>query len=379
MTGLRILHVVSEYSRREAIGRTIAETASRVPGEHHLLAARINDGGESFASARAVGGSLSWFTFSRRRAIAEVLRTVRPDVVHIHGGVLVPFLSRPFRQERVAYTLYAWPRLPSVTELLASRWTELRRSNVLRPRVLLTTLIGPRSLAFALGRSTSAPALSPDPDVVARLGARSTALPSGAATDSRRARPVAGQPVVLFAGRAETVRGIDTLLEAFPSVLDAVPGARLRLLLLPTAELPMVLERIATSGLADAVEVRTDPVADLADELAAAQVGVWPFKYDYTTSPPAMALAEAMAVGLPVVSTPVACVRSIATDGRNASLVPVGDAAALASAITALLTDPALWASRAVEGLATVADHHNWERASAATAATYAASVEQAA
>ncbi len=177
--------------------------------------------------------------------------------------------------------------------------------------------------------------------------------------------------MILFAGRAETVRGIDTLLDALPIVRRVVPTARLRLLLLPTPELPAVLDRIETAGLGAAVDVVTEPIADLADELAAAQVGAWPFKFDYTTSPPAMALAEAMAVGLPVVSTPVACVRSIATHGVNATLVPVGDAEALAQGIIGLLTDRARWDRQAAAGLATIADHRNWDAAAAATERVY--------
>lgn len=378
---IRILHIVSEFSRREAIGRTIVETAGHLPGEHHLLAARTHEGTECFTSVHEVGGSLSLFTLERRAEVAAAVAAVDPDVIHVHGGVLAPLLGtgKALRGRKVIYTLYAWPRLPALRDLRASRWHELRQSNVLRPRVLATSLLGARGLSAILRRSTASPVLSPDPTVVSRLGAGATALPSGAATDERRAAPSADRPVVLFAGRAETVRGIDTLLDAFPAVVDAVPGARLRLLLLPTAELPAVLARIEAHGLGPSVEVCTDPVADLSDELAAAQVGVWPFKYDYTTSPPAMALAEAMAVGLPVVSTPVACVRSIAADDQNASLVPVGDAAALAQAITALLVDQQRWDRLSEAGLATIADHHNWLEAARVTCTAYIDSMELAA
>ena len=41
---MRIVHIISEFSRHEAMGRSIAETVARVPGEHHLIAARIHDG-----------------------------------------------------------------------------------------------------------------------------------------------------------------------------------------------------------------------------------------------------------------------------------------------------------------------------------------------
>jgi glycosyltransferase involved in cell wall biosynthesis len=122
---------------------------------------------------------------------------------------------------------------------MASAWgratvTEMRRSNVLQPRVVLTTLLPRAGVRAALRRSGTSTVLTPDPRVLERLGgtvgsAPVLRLPSGAPRDDRRARPDELSPVVVFAGRAETVRGVDTLLAAFPEVRRAVPGARLRL------------------------------------------------------------------------------------------------------------------------------------------------------
>ena len=53
------------------------------------------------------------------------------------------------------------------------------------------------------------------------------------------------------------------------------------------------------------------------------------------------ALIEAMATGLPVISTPVAGVPEIVEDGVSGVLVPPGDAAALAGGIERLAADPA--------------------------------------
>jgi glycosyltransferase involved in cell wall biosynthesis len=51
---------------------------------------------------------------------------------------------------------------------------------------------------------------------------------------------------------------------------------------------------------------------------------------------------QAMACGLPVISTPVGSIGEIVQDGDTGRLVPPEDAPALAAAIESLLADPAL-------------------------------------
>ncbi|WP_233625498.1 glycosyltransferase family 4 protein [Actinoplanes sp. ATCC 53533] len=172
----------------------------------------------------------------------------------------------------------------------------------------------------------------------------------------------------MFAGRAENVRGLDTLLAAFPLVRARIPGARLRLLLIPRPELPAILAR---AGTAEAVEVVTEPVTDLLAELAAAQVGAWPFKFDYTTSPPAMAVVEAMSVGLPVVATDVACVRAVLQPGVTGLAVPPARPAALADALVTVLGDEITWRRYARAGVRSVVERLGWDRAAAVTAEAY--------
>ena len=54
------------------------------------------------------------------------------------------------------------------------------------------------------------------------------------------------------------------------------------------------------------------------------------------------ALMQAMACGLPVVTTPVGSIGEIVQDGETGRLVPPGDASALGAAIEALLADAPL-------------------------------------
>jgi colanic acid/amylovoran biosynthesis glycosyltransferase len=75
-----------------------------------------------------------------------------------------------------------------------------------------------------------------------------------------------------------------------------------------------------------------------------------------------VALMEAMAAGLPVVSTRVSGIPELVQDRRTGLLAPPGDAAALADALESLQRDP-LWARRlAEEGRRHVLAHFNLQR-----------------
>jgi alpha-maltose-1-phosphate synthase len=373
--GPSVVHLIAEYSAHEAMGRTVAETAGRVPGRHFLVTSHAHDGTEAFAGVDELGGAVGSFPLGRTAALAGVLARLRPDVVHLHAGALGPLQAAMpvLRPYRTVLTAYAWPTVPGPTAWRRASLAEMRASNVLQARVALTTLL-PSSLATAaLHRAGVSTVLTPDPRVAARLGHRPgitvTRLPSGAPADERRARWTSNAPTVVFAGRAETVRGLDTLLAAWPTVRERVPDARLRLLLIPRPELPAILDRAV---LLDGVEIVTEPVPDLLAELSAAQVGTWPFKFDYTTSPPAMAVAEAMSVGLPVVATDVACVRAVLEPDVNGLAVPPAHPRALASAISGLLRDQLAWKRYSEAGLRSVRDKLGWDRAASVTAAAYA-------
>jgi glycosyltransferase involved in cell wall biosynthesis len=83
-----------------------------------------------------------------------------------------------------------------------------------------------------------------------------------------------------------------------------------------------------------------------------------------------MAVAEAMAVGLPVVSTPVACVRSVMRPNIDGIAVRPGDAVELAEALTTLLTSEASWNRFARAGQEAV-QRLTWDKGAEATMALY--------
>jgi glycosyltransferase involved in cell wall biosynthesis len=159
-----------------------------------------------------------------------------------------------------------------------------------------------------------------------------------------------GSALVAGAGRLHRQKGWPTLLDAAARWRSSRPDVRVVLQGSGVLERDL-RERIAALDLSGTVDlvVRTDGVADL---LAAADVVVVPSVWE---SGPLVA-AEALALGRPVVATPVGFVPALIEDGVSGRIVPIGDAAALAAAVEGLLDDPAAACAMGVAGAARVAE-----------------------
>ncbi|HYE00181.1 MAG TPA: glycosyltransferase family 4 protein [Alphaproteobacteria bacterium] len=93
---------------------------------------------------------------------------------------------------------------------------------------------------------------------------------------------------------------------------------------------------------------------DLATLYAACDLMVWPAVNEAY----GMALLEAQAAGLPVVAGRTLGVPDVVADGETGRLAPVGDAAAFAAAVAALLDDPAGRLAFGAAARRRVAAHH---------------------
>ena len=116
-------------------------------------------------------------------------------------------------------------------------------------------------------------------------------------------------------------------------MLLSEPGAHL-LVVGDGPERPHLERRAAALGMADRVTFAGNR-ADVPDMLASADVFVLP---SLTEALPTV-VAEAMAAGLPVIANPVGGTPEM-VDDHTGLLVPPGDPAALARAISAVLGDP---------------------------------------
>jgi len=145
------------------------------------------------------------------------------------------------------------------------------------------------------------------------------------------------EPLVVSVGHLVVRKRHHVLIEAFAEVLRRRPQARL-VIIGGDANEPAYRERLQREIVDRGLEGR----ARLAGNLPPAQVADWLRAADLFALGTARegccnAVLEALAVGLPVVTTPVGDNAEFVRPGENGALVPVDDAAAFALAIDATL------------------------------------------
>ena len=150
------------------------------------------------------------------------------------------------------------------------------------------------------------------------------------------------RPLLLSVGRLVETKGYGILLEAYARL--KAKGIAFRAVIVGQGPLRQALQRrLAALGLSDAVELRP---AMSRDELRALYGQAFAFVLPSVVAPsgdrdgiPNVVL-EAMAMGLPVVSTTVSGIPEAVQDRRTGLLVPPGDPNALARAVEVLLRRP---------------------------------------
>lgn len=141
---------------------------------------------------------------------------------------------------------------------------------------------------------------------------------------------------LLTVGRMASVKGMPILLEAIKQLQKDHPD--LKLMVVGDGPERADFERRAKQlGISDQVEfVGYQSQAEVRERLAEADVFVLP---SFAEGVPVV-LMEAMAAGVPVVTTRIAGVAELVDHDHSGLLVPPGDTHALANAIDTLLTNP---------------------------------------
>lgn len=201
-----------------------------------------------------------------------------------------------------------------------------------------------------------------------RLRERITVMPFGVDTNefapARRDPMVRDEfaiahdaPLVTMLARYQSVKGHANLLDAAPLILDAFPAARFLLVggaVFETNDAKATRQMIQARAAADERLRRAIVFADFRRDiprvLGASDVLVCPSDFESY----GLANLEAMACGVPVVSTNVGGPSETIVDGETGFLVPPRDPAALAARVNQLLGDRDLRARMGAKGRARV-------------------------
>ncbi len=174
--------------------------------------------------------------------------------------------------------------------------------------------------------------------------------------------------MILFVGRMDPVKGLDTLVRAMAKVVEWEPQWQDQACLCivggdKTDDRERMDEEMARIdalrhelGLASVAQfLGSLPQEELPYYYNAAQVVVVPSRYESF----GMVALEAMACGTPVIASNVGGLASIVRDGQTGYLVPDGDEVALALRLRQLLDDPDLRCRLGRHGRAT-AEAYGW-------------------
>ncbi|WP_353938318.1 glycosyltransferase [Streptomyces ficellus] len=347
----------------------VARVVTDVVGAHLALGMRVAvacpPGTPLAAAVRGLGAEVHPWRAGREpgrrlvaesRRIAELVDLVRPDLVHAHSAK-AGLAARIAVRGRVptVYQPHAWSfeAVGGVTGALARRWERWAAARW-TDRVVCVSEAERRRGEHAGVRAAWA-VIHNGVDV-----ARFATGMDRAAARAALALPAAA-PLVVCVGRLCRQKGQDTLLQAWPAVLDRVPHARLALV--GDGPSAPALRAAAPRSVTFA-----GAVADTAPWYRAADLVVLPSRWEGL----ALAPLEAMAGGRPVLLTDVDGARESLPPGHAAHcLVRPDDPAALAAALAGLLRRPILRQALGRQARQHVLQRFDVRRAGAALADVY--------
>lgn len=279
------------------------------------------------------------WSMSAYRTIRRAVREFRPDVVHFHTmGELspsalfamgqIPALLTIHGPEEYTKTMLAWYLDPSMfrggVSVANLTWAGRAQYGFFRYLQRPLYKLGIRRLRLILAPSQYfARELARE-----HFGTRVTCVYNG--VELPEASPIVNSDRLLYVGRLEHVKGVAVLLRAMAQVCEAVPGITLDIV----GEGPQRAELAALAAELHLDNVRfhgwlsRDDVHRMYRECTVLVVpSVWPESFG-------MVVAEAMAVGRPIVGSRVGAIPELVADRENGRVVEAGRPEILAEAIT---------------------------------------------
>jgi glycosyltransferase involved in cell wall biosynthesis len=360
---VRIGLIVHDYNLAGGHSRYVAELASRFAVAHdvHVFA-------NTFDEPLPPGAHGHRISSLRTTALTTVLtfaagrpgRNVSLDILHAQGfcGVRADVVTAHICNARWAESRRdAGGRLGWRDRLFASAIVPLERRALTAAgsQVIAVSQNVAADLARYYGRRAGVHVIPHGVDSAQFNPSRTADLRA----DARRAHGFGpADCVLLFVG--DLRKGADVLIAAAAEV----PGTKV--LLVSRSDPRPYLALATRHGLAERV-VSAGPTTAIERAYAAADVFVFPTRYDAF----GMVVTEAMACGLPVVTSRQAGAAEIITDGVDGILVPdPADCAAWTHAIAALAADPGA-RTRLGRAAAHTASRFTWDQVARQTLAVY--------
>jgi glycosyltransferase involved in cell wall biosynthesis len=292
------------------------------------------------------------------RAIEARLTTEHYDAIHLFGGIQVyefygalgrrPAIITPYE----SYSLY-------LRRAVEQGGTGLKLSRTVS-RVQFMLAQGFESWVFTpYARTVVVSERDRDELLTLNPALKIEVIPNGVDTYTFHPRPVKRIPALLFVGNYEYAPNVDAALrlatEIFPQVQARIPGVRLWLVgNAPPPELLALQENKGLNPIARTNVRVTGRVPDVRPYLARAGVFVSPLRLGAGIKNKVL---EALAMGCPVVGTPLSMDGIAVRDGEH---VLTADGDALVEAILRVLQDADLQAHLSTNGRKLVEARYSW-------------------
>jgi D-inositol-3-phosphate glycosyltransferase len=319
--------------------------------------------------------------FASEVALFSLREGIRYDIVHSHywlSGWVANLLRRYWNAPTV-HVFHTLAHLKNRVSNDENHESTLRVQIERRLLEVLDNIVAPNpderaELIWTLGADNSRICTIPPGIDLSRFHPRDV-------REARRELNLPDNPLVLFIGRIDPIKGIDTLLESFAilrnrdwndrppklvfiggTVIPGPDGSDV-----PGDDLTSVVQKALDLGIADDIIYRGSQPQDLLPKYyAAATVCAVTSLYESF----GLVAVEAMACGIPVVATRVGGMKFTVEEDVSGLLVPSGNAAEIAAALERVITDRAFRATLQV-GARQAAIRFSWHTVGSAVLNLY--------
>lgn len=334
---IKVIHICDKFGMRgsttHGVSRFFLWSMPRFDSEKYdvtLYALKKPD-----PSSRALEESGAKLTYLNQARISpailscfvSLIRREKPDILHLHGWIAANFGRMAGRLTRIPTIMHEhgvdpyFPKSQQIADRVLSPMTHtaLAVSNSVREFLVSRRYVHPSKLRLIY---LGAPLSQFEPAGPAEVAQLKESL--GIPEDS---------PVVGTVGRIDTQKGLTYLIKAGKSVFSRIPNARFVIV----GDGPK-MEELQSEAKELGIQENILFIGHRNDvQLIQSMIDIQAFPSLWEGTP--LTIFEAMAMGLPIVSTGVDGLGEVLEDGKSALIVPPAESKALADAIVRLLQD----------------------------------------